>query len=233
MWAEAKMREDLTNSEILALFNEKFPFVQGITERHIASYRKRYVPFYQDLILARYGKKSESQLPASVEEEILAEVREAEETGEEFTKEEARKINMIKAFRAVLKEMWLNYRAVKTTKDEQSKRGYLVEILKALSAIKELEQAEKSFISAIDEIRKAEQKLTPEQLLESIETWHFLRLAEKAQDKGKVTALVDSLIGFLQNYKVLLNSLASVEDANKEILAKVFVNEKIKKEEGE
>jgi len=230
MWAESKMREDLTNQEILALFNEKFPFINGITTQHIAGYRRKYVPNYQEMILQKYGKKAQTN-PDELEDEILKEIREAEASGEEFTKEEQRKINMLHAHRTILKEYWENYRIVKPTKDETAKKNYLDSMVKVLAAIKDLEASERSFLSAMDSIRKAENLMTPEKYLDSIKGWWILRAAEKAPSKEKALEAIDSLKTFLDEYKQVVNNSANCAEANLVVLEKLYVKEKLKKEE--
>jgi hypothetical protein len=230
LWLESRMREELTNKEILALLNQKFPFVNGITSQNIASYRKKYTPNYQELMLQKYGMKAQTN-PDDVEQEILAEIREAETAGEEFTKEEKRKINMLTAYRRILSEMWNNYRVVKPTKDETAKRGYLVEMIKALTVIKELEAGEKSFLSAMDSVRKAENAMDLEKYMDSIRGWWVPRCMEKAPSKEQALVAIDSLKTFLDEYKQVVVNSANCAAANLVVLEKLYVKEKLKREE--
>jgi hypothetical protein len=232
LWLEGKMHEELTNKEILALLNQKFPFVNGITSQNIASYRKKYTPNYQELMLQKYGMKAQTN-PEDVEQEILAEVREAETAGEEFTKEEKRKINMLTAYRRILSEMWNNYRVVKPTKDETAKRGYLVEMIKALTVIKELEQSEKSFLSAMDEIRKAEQKMDINKCIDSIQAWSVPRMLEKSKNKEEALEYVSKLQSYLNNFSQIITGSATMEEANRILLERLYVVQKVKQDESE
>ena len=141
LWLETQMKNDLTNKEIFALFQNQFPWVQNITVSDITQYRKKYIPNYQDLIMQRRGKKAQ-QLPEEIEQEILKEIQETEETGEEFSKNEQQKINMLRAQRTILGEMYKNYVAMRTTSDETTKIKYLDSLSKQLQIIGTLEQSE-------------------------------------------------------------------------------------------
>ena len=229
MWLEGRMREDLTNKEILALMKEKFTWISGIKVQNIGSYRKKYVPNYTELILQRRGLKSQ-ELPEDIEEEILKEVREAEEGSEEFSKAEQQKINMLKAFRVVLKEAWENYRVVKPSKDETAKKNYLETIMKTLTQIIGLEAAEKDFLSSMAEIRKAELKMTSEQYLDSIKGWWLLRCFEKAATKESVLKIIDDLNRFMEIYKQMLEKSETVEECNRQILENLYVEKKTRGE---
>jgi len=230
LFLEGKMREDLSNKEILALLNQKFPFVNGITSQNVAAYRKRFVPNYQEMILQKYGKQAQKN-PEELEDEILKEIREAEASGEEFTKEEQRKINMLHAHRTILKEYWENYRIVKPTKDETAKKNYLDSMVKVLAAIKELESSERSFLSAMDSIRKAEQTMDLEKYMDSIRGWWVPRCMEKAASKEQALLAIDSLKTFLDEYKQVVVNSANCAAANLVVLEKLYVKEKLKREE--
>ena len=232
LFLEGKMREDLSNKEILALLNQKFPFVNGITSQNVAAYRKRFVPNYQEMILQKYGKQAQKN-PEELEDEILKEIREAEASGEEFTKEEQRKINMLHAHRTILKEYWENYRIVKPTKDETAKKNYLDSMVKVLAAIKELESSERSFLSAMDSIRKAEQTMDLEKYMDSIRGWWVPRCMEKAPSKEQALLAIDSLKTFLDEYKQVVVNSANCAAANLVVLEKLYVSQKLKIEEKE
>jgi hypothetical protein len=230
LWLEGKMREDLTNSEILAVFNEKFPFISGITAQNIASYRKKYTPEYKDLILERYGKKAKKS-ESEIENEILQEVREAEETDEEFNKEEKEKISMLRAHRVILKETWKNYKSVKNSKDEASKNKYLETAMKVLSAIRELESQEKSFVSIMGETRKAELKMSMDKYLDSIEGWFIPRMLERSTSKEQAVETIGKLHSYLDDYHKVITGSATLAEANLAMLTRLYVKEKTRKEE--
>jgi thiamine kinase-like enzyme len=198
----------------------------------VAAYRKKFVPNYQEMILQKYGKKAQTN-PDELEDEILKEIREAEASGEEFTKEEQRKINMLHAHRTILKEYWENYRVVKPTKDEGAKSKYLEGLIRVLAAIKELEQSEKSFLSAMDSIRKAENLMTLEKYLDSIRAWWVPRCMEKAPSKEQALLAIDSLKTFLDEYKQVVVNSANCAAANLVVLEKLYVSQKLKIEEKE
>lgn len=232
LFLESKMKDDLTNKEILEIFLTKFTWIKGITSRHIASYRNRYVPNYKQVLLQRYGREREKP-ESEIEEEILQEVREAELSGDEFNKKEQQKINMLRAHRAILKELWNNYRSVKDTKDETAKKNYLEGLVKVLSAVRELESSEQSFLSAIDECRKAELKLTPENYIDSLCGWFIPRCMDKCKDKDQASKVIDLLKMYLDDYKKVLDSSKDIAEANKEILQKLYVSNKAKENEKE
>jgi hypothetical protein len=229
LYLENKMREPLTNQEILALFDEKFPWKKGLTPKSIADYRKRYVPEYKSLLLQRYGKEKE-QKPAEIEEEILEEVRAADTEKEEFSADEQKKLNQIRAHRKVLKELWENYLKVRHSKEEVAKGRYLELMSRELEKLGELEQTERSFLSAMDEVRKAEAKLTIVQLFDSLTGWFMPRMVEKAKDNGQALEYLFRLQLFCNDYsKLLLEN--PIEQANKILLDKLYAYKKIEKED--
>lgn len=230
LWLEAKMKEDLTSKEILELFLTQFPWVKGVKVSHVTSYRKKYLPHYKELILQRYGKEREKP-PEEIEEEILQEVRDAEVADDEFTKDEKRKTNMIKAQKTLLKEMYENYRAIKSSTDETTKKNYLVEMAKQLIVIGDLEASEKSFLSSMNEIRLAELRLTVDQYLDSICGWFLLRMFDRAGSKEKALEAIRILHLFLEDYKSTLEGAKDIVDANKKTLEKLYVSKKIKEED--
>ena len=230
LYLEAKCRDNITNTEILALLNEKFPYVEGVTPQSIASFRKKVCPNYKELLLERYGKKA--QKPESeIEEEILEAVRESEEAGEEFSKNETQKINMLKAHKRILKELYEQYKSVKNSTDEVAKKNYLESMLKCLSSIREQEAAERDILSAFADVRKAEAKLTPEQAFDSLKGWFILRASEKCKSKEETEKYIIDLKVYLDNYLIILQKSSSIEESVKEMLAKLYVSKQIKKEE--
>lgn len=229
LWLETQMKNDLTNKEIFALFQNQFPWVQNITVNDITQYRKKYIPNYQDLILQRRGKKAQ-QLPEELENEILQEIREVEASEEEFSKSEQQKINMLKAQKVVLSEMYKNYVAIRTTPDETTKLKSLDSLSKQLSVIGELEQSEKSFLSSMDEVRKAELRMTMWQYVDSICGWFLLRMFDKAGTKEKALEAIKILHSFLEGYQKTLDSSKDVAEANIRILESLYVSKKVKED---
>ncbi len=229
VFLEAKMKEDLLNSEILVLLNERFPYVKDITEKHIAQYRKRFIPDYQKKIVESHTLKlkNHEKSESEIETEILDAVKDAEETGEEFTKHSDKKVDVLKATKVILKEMYNNYVNIKKSDDENAKKNYLVEMLKCLTVIKELEASEKSFISMMGIVRAAEEKKTAEEYVESIESWFLLRCAEKCKSKEEAIQILGGIKNFIDSYKLIVNDSENCAEANVKILEKLFVKKKV------
>ena len=230
MWIESKCREDLTNSEILKLFEEKFPFVQGITVQNITSYRKRYIPNYKEILLERYGKKAQ-QTEKEVEDEILQEIREDEKLDEDFSIDEKQKLNLLKSQKTVLKEMWDNYRKIRGGTDEVGKKGYLVEISKVLSQVKELQELERSFISAMAECRKKEAQMTIGKYYDSITGWFVPRMLEKASTKEQALEYISMVYKYLEDFQKIIIGSDNISEATKELLRFLYASKKIASEE--
>jgi len=230
LWIETKCRDDITNSEIITLLNEKFPYVEGITPQNIASFRKKICPNYKELLLERYGKKAQKP-EAEIEEEILEAVRESEALDAEFSIEEKKKMNLLKSTKTVLKEMWDNYRRIRNTTDEQAKKGYLVEISKVLVQVRELEAQERDILSSFAEIRKSEAKLTLEQYEDSIKGWFILRASEKAPTKEEAIQFLERLKVYLDQYKLILEKSTDKDDAVRTMLQQLYVLKKVTAEE--
>lgn len=230
LWLETRMKDDLTNKEIFVLFQKQFPWVQNITVSDITQYRKKYIPNYQDLIMERRGKKAQ-QLPEELENEILREVREVEETGEEFSKSEQQKINLLRAQRVVLSEMYKNYSAMRGTPDETTKIKYLDSLSKQLTIIGMLEQSEKSFLSSMDSVRKEELKMSIEQYTDSICGWFIPRAMDKAGSKEKALQAIEILQSYLNEYKKTLEASKDIAEANIITLEHLYVSKKTKNEE--
>lgn len=223
------MREPLSNKEILALFEEKFPYFEGITYQSVAAYRNKYVPSWKLVLAERYGKEKE-KTPEILEKEILAVLRETEEDSEEFTKEELQKINQIKAHKQLLKELWQNYANIKGSTDEVAKHRYLKEMSDELELISTLELSEKSFLMALDSVRQAEAKQTIQQHFDSLIGWFIPRAMEKAKSNSEALEYVFRLSLFLNDYsKLLLEN--PIKTANKILLNKIYAVKKIIKEE--
>lgn len=218
------MKGDYSNNEILVLFNEKFPYIKGITEKNIANYRRIVVPKYQKMIITKQAEKlnKASKTEEALEKEILQQVKFAEEAGEEFNKPSNQKIEMLKAYRVILAEMWNNYTAIKDSDDESQKRGYLVEIIKALTVIKELEHAEKSLLTALAEVRAKEQEMKGENYLDHIKGWVMLRMCERYKSKEKAIEALDNLKVTIDIYKDVIGACDSCDDANKIMLEKIY-----------
>ncbi len=230
MWIDSKIGTDMTHKEILSELLENYPWLgsKGITTRHIRNYRTKVRPEYKELILKRHGLKAEEpeELTPEDEAEILEEVKEAEDEGEEFTKEERRKINMLLAHRRLLKELWTNYQKIKNSREEVAKGRYIQLMAEALEHISQLEASEKSFISALDECRKSELKMSAEKYVDSLEGWFLLRLFEKTKDNKQASEILSGLQNFLSEYAKLLET-NSVADTNRQVLERLYAKRKL------
>lgn len=230
LYLEAKCREDITNTEILALLSEKFPYIEGITPQNVASFRKKICPNYKELLLERYSQKPKKP-EFEIEEEILEAVRESEAADEEFNKEESQKINMLKAHKRILKELYEQYKTVKNSADQNAKKNFLESMLKCLASIREQEAAEKDILSSFAEIRKSEAKLTLEQYEDSIKGWFILRASEKAPNKEEAIQFLERLKVYLDQYKLILEKSTDKEDAVRTMLQQLYVLKKVTAEE--
>jgi hypothetical protein len=228
VFLETKMKEDLLDEEILVLLQEKFPYVENVTEKDVSSYRKKFIPNYKKMILEKHAEKLKNltKSESEIEKEILEEVKDAKEADEEFTKGSGKKVDVLKATKVILKEMYTNYKSIMNSDDETAKKNYLVEMLKCLSVIKELEVQEKSFISMMSTVREAEEKKTVEDYAESIKSWFLLRCCERAGSKERAIEILDDIKNFIDIYKEKLNQSESCEIANMVILEKMFANKK-------
>ena len=227
LFLEAKMREPLSNKEIRILFEEKFPWLKGLTSHAVGTYRRKYVPEYKKILIAKYGKGRE-KLQEELEEDILETIKEDEEASEEFTKSEKQKMNQLKAHKTVLKELWNNYKEIKGSKAETPKARYLELMSRELERIGELEQSERSFLSAMDEIRRAELKETIEQKYDSFISWQLPRLVERCKDLDEARRYLWKLQLFINWYEYILLTTPSIEEANKKLLSQLYAVKKFK-----
>ena len=234
LFLDSQCRTKLTHKEIKEKLILEFPWLgsQGITTNHIRSYRTKTFPNYKELILQRYGLKAETkeEFTPEIEAEILEEVKEAEEEGEEFTKEEQRKINMLRAHRKLLSELWANYQKVKNSQFDVAKGRYIQLMAEELGLISQLESSEKSFLSAMDEIRKAEQKMSIESHVDSLKGWFWPRAMEKAKDTSQAQEFLVNFQSYLTYYGKLLSE-HSVADANRILLERLYSLKKVKEAE--
>ncbi len=230
MVVENWCREDLTTQEILVLFNEKYPWISGITTQHIAFYRKKYVPHFKELLLTRYGKKSEKKTE-DLEEEILEQIQEEKTTGEEFSKTEQEKTNILRAKKVILNEMYSNYKNIRSSTDETGKKNYLVEMSKILGDILELEQAERSFSSAMDEVRKTELNMDIVRYFDSITGWFIPRMLGRSSSKEQASEYIIKLHNYLNDFQQIISKSSLMEEALRDLLQHLYASKKVTEDE--
>jgi len=153
----------------------------------------------------------ESALETNVEEAIkkLPEWK----PDEEFTREETEKLNMLRSHRIILNELWRNYVKVRESRMDTAKKGYLESLARELDAIQKLESAERDLMSALEEVRKAEEAETAEKVLDSILGWKIKRLLQKCPDGKTASELIDRLSIELLNISIDLKVGATNAEA--------------------
>ena len=238
MWLDSKCREPLSNSQIHELLIQQFPWINpdDISSQHISHYRNKFHPEYKNLLLEKYGKKSQKK-PEEIEAEILQEVAEAEQEqaeGEEFTsKDEKRKTNLLRAYRKLLREAYGNYLKVKDTKAETSKAKWVEVIQKILENIQSLEEVEKSLLTALDEVRRSSEKETTEQKLDSIFGWFVPRLLDKCKDNKDAQDKIFMLEMYLNSVNYFLLTESNLKNVNDRILKMLYVRKQVKRDDKE
>lgn len=233
-WLDKKVFELplLTDKEVRILFEETFPYRRGIiSTANIRSYRSKR-PGWQEvkkINLERLeGKRDKT--PEELEVEILSQVREEEDEDKEFTKEEKRKINQLRAHRRILTELWKSYKNVRGTNREVAKGRYLELLARELERIAELEVSEKSLLAAMDTIRQAELKQTIKQHFDSLISFFIPRMMEKSSSGAEALEYIFRLNLFLNDYsKLLLNY--PVAEANRVLLEKLYTIKKLEEVE--
>ena len=223
LFLENNMRKELSNEQILRILETKFGWVKGVTLKDVEEYRLKIYPGYKQQL------KKEVLSFAKLEADILAEIQKPEiviEGDEDFSEDEQRKVNQIRAHRKLLKELYDGYLKLRSTKEETAKLKYLYQLSAELVIVAGLEASEKSFLSALEEVRKAELKETPDQKFESIISWSIPRLSERCKDLNEASMFMWRTQLFLNEYmKILLESPNAV-DANRTLLERIFVKKK-------
>ena len=232
LWLDSKCREPLTNSQIREVLLQTYPWIPEINVQAIRAYRDKYVPEYKNILMEKYGKEREKK-PEELEEEILKEVeeleREAKEEEEFVSEDEKRKMNILKAHRKLLKEAWLTYVKAKKTFNTVAMARFIEICQKELEDIQKLEVAEKSLLSALDEVRKSSEKETIEQKFDSLVGWSLLRLIEKAKTYMEAQEYIFRLQLYLNSLNYKLLTLPSIKDVVSETLKELYVQKEMKK----
>ena len=167
-------------SEICKLFGYKFP--------------KCIVKFTTDDLLL-YAKRnligwSEDNMPEDLEDEIEKQSVFVDTSEKHLLdSEDQSKINAIRTHRRILAENWENYMNLKSTgsENENAKAGYLDRCSRELTTIQNLEETEKSLISMLSEVKKAEEEETAEDLIDYIVGYCWPLLISKIGDEEKIS----------------------------------------------
>lgn len=223
----AQMRKPISDEEVAKWLKTNFPFTK-ISLKAIKAERKKQCPTYKYLV----NQVEDKTLNDLETEEILEEEPEVQEQirklsdEPEFFDGETEKIDMLIAHRWTLKEYYTNYKLVKNTTEDQSKIKYLDSISKELAIITDLESAEKSFISALGEVKLAEQKMTPAQHFDSITGWFIPRMVEKTKTQQEALDLLFLLQMFLNDFSKIILESANLTDAQRRLLEKLYTSKK-------
>jgi len=210
-WIEQQLlTQKLTLVEIVQLFYLKFPQNQvSFSTDDLRAYAKEKLSGWQEKTTPGF-------------EEVVKEAVEKEDyTGAFLTEEDKEKINTIKKHRRILKELWENYQNCKADRRaESSKVRYLEQMSRQLIIISDLESVEKSLMSQLAEVRKAQEEETAEQTLDYICGWALCRLVEKAQEPKNAQFLLEVLGKHVEGLSRILDGVEGVEEG-----VRVYLNQ--------
>ncbi len=166
-----------TLSEIVQLFQVKFR----------ASRTKFTVEDLREFAKENLASWTERESPGLAE--VIAEQTEGvEESKDLLEPEDQKKINPVSKHRRILLENWKNYQSLLDAEstNETAKNKYLETISKEIDKIAELEAKEKSILSMLEEVKKAEEAETPDQFRDYLEGYCIPKLATKTKDLAKI-----------------------------------------------
>jgi len=209
-WLEQQLVEQKFNlEEIKQLFDIKFPLNKvQFTLDDLRDYAIKHI-------------KGWSEPAPGLGKAVEEEVSKVEDTREFLTEEDREKVNAIKKHRRLLKEYWQNYRRLKTLgTNVTSQIKCLENISKELVLLQELEGQERTILSLLDEVRKAEEREPPEDHLDYIVGWAVPQLCRKVEKVGDAIFLLKTLN---KNVKKLVEILKKEQDL--EYSLRVYLNE--------
>lgn len=229
LWVRAKMNSASSLEEIITSIKEKFPTTGNkINPARVRKYILSKDPDWEKKRASKEPEKEDDdELPEPPEEESeLAQnvKQEVEKLGDwepnkEFSRDEKEKLDMLHGHRVILNEHWFNYMKIRDSRAEAYKKGYLEAIARELDAIQKLESAERDLMSALEEVRVAEEKEPPEKVLDNIIGWKIKRLLQKCSDEKQASELIDKLSIELLNISIDLkignnknNTIKRLED---------------------
>ena len=222
-WLEVQFAKPVSNEWILNELHKHFKYLADYPLKEIEIYRRSIVPDYETLL-----PKNDSELPPfeKIEEEVKEEIAKVKDE-EIFSRDETKKLNLLKSHRMVLRETWDNYLSIKNGDDENSKKNYLTLTELILEKIEKQEMAEASFFSAIEEVRKAESQMTISQHFDSMISWGIPRMAEKGKDQHEILEYLFKLQVFLNYYTKIIMESTSVSEANLRLLEELYAEREV------
>jgi hypothetical protein len=227
-WLELQFHKPILTEDIYNTFKTSFPWAK-IPYEEILHYREEIVPDFESLLPEKPKPIVITAKVSELELDLYEELATAPVDENEFEKDERKKLNMLHSYRIVLRETWDNYKNVKDGDDEQAKAKYLDLLPKILSKIEEFITAEKSFLSAISEVKKAEESMTIKQCMDSIMGWFIPRAAEKGKDKNEILEYIFMLQMMLNLYTRFIMVEPDMEHANRELLEALYDPKEVRK----
>jgi hypothetical protein len=229
-WLLLQFQKPIPTNKILKEMKESFKWTKDFPLAELESYRLSITPDYKKTLPSIENDISKIQEEVKVEAEIYEAVAESMvDSEDDFSKDERKKLNMLKSHRKILKELWNNYNAIRGYDDEMSKVKYLDSMTKELQVISQFEASERDFLSAMSEIRKAEEKMTLEQNLDSIMSWWIPRMAEKGKSKNEILEGIFKLQLMLNFYSRLIMQEDDTDHANRELLEALYGQREVKR----
>jgi len=211
-------------SEICKLFGYKFPgSIVKFTTDDLRLYAKRNLIGW-----------SEDNMPKDLEDEIEKQSVFVDTTEKHLLdSEDQNKINAIRTHRRILAENWENYMSLKSTgsENENAKAGYLDRCSRELTIIQSLEETEKSLISMLSEVKKAEEEETAEDLVDYIVgyCWPLLILKVGGEEKiseEDIARLKDYLKQIIKKtsftFTITSNGVRDKSEINKIYMRKLY-----------
>jgi len=223
-----RMQTAKTVDEVVETILKKYPLMAQVDPAKVREYILEKDPLWEEK-RKNPPKKKEKPKPAPIEESSL----EAEVTEEikklpawkpegEFSRDEKEKLDMLHGHRVILFELWNNYMKIRESRQDTQKKGYLESIARELDAIQKLESAERDLMSALEEVRKAEEAETAEQALDSVLGWRIKRIIQKATDEKHAVTLIDKLSIELLNISIDLKIGANKTEAISRLEKRIY-----------
>ena len=211
-------------AEICKLFTYKFPkSVIGFSDEDLRTYAKRTLTGW-----------SEDDLPETIEDEIEKESQLVDLSDPNLLNvDDEKKVISIITLRIVLGELWYNYRKLIEggSDNENAKMGYLDKCSREIEVLRSLEESEKSLVSMLDEVRKAEEKESAEDLLDYVIGYCWPMLVLKVGDGEEISkedqAKLKELYLKLKEktvftFTILENGVTNKSEVNKIYMRKLY-----------
>jgi len=212
-WLEQQLVEQKFNlEEIKQLFDIKFPLNKvQFTLDDLRDYAIKHI-------------KGWSEPAPGLGKAVEEEVSKVEDTREFLTEEDREKVNAIKKHRRLLKEYWQNYRRLKTLgTNVTSQIKCLENISKELVLLQELEGQERTILSLLDEVRKAEEREPPEDHLDYIVGWAVPQLCRKVEKVEDAIFLLKMLKKNVNKFLEILKEEKEQEEQDLEYAIRVYL----------